>query len=109
MKPRGVYMCFHLFFIFFTLTWLNMNAGCLFLTQYLSGFGNELSSEDPRCPGALPEGQVTHKKKKKKKHTHTVVILAFVHTNIYSLILFSCLTLYSKTHKNVSSYWGANQ
>ncbi|KAJ7400385.1 homogentisate 1,2-dioxygenase [Pitangus sulphuratus] len=25
--------------------------------QYLSGFGNEHVSEDPRCPGALPEGQ----------------------------------------------------
>ncbi|KAE8747613.1 hypothetical protein FOCC_FOCC005592 [Frankliniella occidentalis] len=25
--------------------------------QYLSGFGNEFSSEDPRCPGALPVGQ----------------------------------------------------
>uniref|UniRef100_A0A8C7RN54 Homogentisate 1,2-dioxygenase n=1 Tax=Oncorhynchus mykiss TaxID=8022 RepID=A0A8C7RN54_ONCMY len=27
------------------------------LFQYLSGFGNEFSSEDPCCPGALPEGQ----------------------------------------------------
>jgi len=26
--------------------------------QYLNGFGNEFSSEDPRCPGALPKGQV---------------------------------------------------
>ncbi|KAK2508542.1 hypothetical protein MC885_000198, partial [Smutsia gigantea] len=25
--------------------------------QYISGFGNECASEDPRCPGALPEGQ----------------------------------------------------
>uniref|UniRef100_A0A6B0VBL3 Homogentisate 1,2-dioxygenase n=1 Tax=Ixodes ricinus TaxID=34613 RepID=A0A6B0VBL3_IXORI len=25
--------------------------------QYLTGFGNEFASEDPRCPGALPEGQ----------------------------------------------------
>ncbi|XP_009327564.1 PREDICTED: homogentisate 1,2-dioxygenase [Pygoscelis adeliae] len=25
--------------------------------QYMSGFGNEHVSEDPRCPGALPEGQ----------------------------------------------------
>lgn len=25
--------------------------------QYLSGFGNEFASEDPRCPGALPVGQ----------------------------------------------------
>jgi len=24
---------------------------------YLSGFGNEFNSEDPRCPGSLPEGQ----------------------------------------------------
>ncbi|KAJ4925103.1 hypothetical protein JOQ06_017840, partial [Pogonophryne albipinna] len=24
---------------------------------YMSGFGNDLSSEDPRCPGSLPEGQ----------------------------------------------------
>lgn len=23
--------------------------------QYLTGFGNELQSEDPRCPGALPQ------------------------------------------------------
>ena len=23
----------------------------------MSGFGNEFASEDPRCPGALPEGQ----------------------------------------------------
>lgn len=26
-------------------------------TQYLSGFGSHFSSEDPRCPNALPEGQ----------------------------------------------------
>ncbi|XP_034249331.1 homogentisate 1,2-dioxygenase [Thrips palmi] len=25
--------------------------------RYLSGFGNEFSSEDPRCPGSLPVGQ----------------------------------------------------
>ncbi|XP_025097261.1 homogentisate 1,2-dioxygenase-like isoform X2 [Pomacea canaliculata] len=25
--------------------------------QYLSGFGNEFTSEDPRCPGCLPKGQ----------------------------------------------------
>lgn len=25
--------------------------------QYMSGFGNEFASEDPRCPGALPKGQ----------------------------------------------------
>ncbi|XP_072469993.1 homogentisate 1,2-dioxygenase isoform X1 [Notamacropus eugenii] len=25
--------------------------------KYISGFGNEFASEDPRCPGALPEGQ----------------------------------------------------
>uniref|UniRef100_F7DAA9 Homogentisate 1,2-dioxygenase n=1 Tax=Callithrix jacchus TaxID=9483 RepID=F7DAA9_CALJA len=25
--------------------------------KYLSGFGNECASEDPRCPGSLPEGQ----------------------------------------------------
>ncbi|XP_064628496.1 homogentisate 1,2-dioxygenase-like [Lineus longissimus] len=25
--------------------------------QYLSGFGNEFASEDPRCPDALPKGQ----------------------------------------------------
>lgn len=25
--------------------------------QYLSGFGNEFVSEDPRCPGSLPSGQ----------------------------------------------------
>ena len=25
----------------------------------MSGFGNEFASEDPRCPGSLPEGQVT--------------------------------------------------
>lgn len=24
----------------------------------MTGFGNEFASEDPRCPGALPEGQV---------------------------------------------------
>ena len=23
----------------------------------MNGFGNEFQSEDPRCPGALPEGQ----------------------------------------------------
>lgn len=33
----------------------------------MSGFGNEFSSEDPRCPGALPEGQVKHT----HAHTHT--------------------------------------
>lgn len=26
--------------------------------QYLSGFGNEFSSEDPRCEGSLPVAQV---------------------------------------------------
>jgi len=31
---------------------------CCFVVQYLNGFGNEFSSEDPRCPGALPKGQV---------------------------------------------------
>uniref|UniRef100_A0AAR2K030 Homogentisate 1,2-dioxygenase n=1 Tax=Pygocentrus nattereri TaxID=42514 RepID=A0AAR2K030_PYGNA len=25
--------------------------------KYLTGFGNEFASEDPRCPGSLPEGQ----------------------------------------------------
>jgi len=25
--------------------------------SYLSGFGNEFATEDPRCPGSLPEGQ----------------------------------------------------
>lgn len=25
--------------------------------QYFRGFGSEFSSEDPRCPGALPVGQ----------------------------------------------------
>jgi len=30
----------------------------MFVVQYLNGFGNEFSSEDPRCPGALPKGQV---------------------------------------------------
>lgn len=25
--------------------------------KYQSGFGNEFASTDPRCPGALPEGQ----------------------------------------------------
>ena len=27
--------------------------------QYMSGFGSEFATEDPRCPDALPEGQVT--------------------------------------------------
>jgi homogentisate 1,2-dioxygenase len=27
------------------------------LFQYLSGFGSEFASEDPRCPGSLPIGQ----------------------------------------------------
>jgi hypothetical protein len=27
------------------------------LLQYMSGFGSEFSSEDPRCPGSLPQGQ----------------------------------------------------
>jgi homogentisate 1,2-dioxygenase len=27
------------------------------LFQYLSGFGSEFVSEDPRCPGSLPSGQ----------------------------------------------------
>ena len=25
--------------------------------QYMNGFGNEFQSEDPRCPGALPDGR----------------------------------------------------
>ena len=27
--------------------------------QYLSGFGNEFATEDPRCPGSLPAVQNT--------------------------------------------------
>lgn len=42
--------------LFFMLN-LCVTSVCLF--QYMCGFGNEFSSEDPRCPGALPEGQVT--------------------------------------------------
>ncbi len=38
----------------------------LFLWQYMSGFGNEFSSEDPRCPGSLPEGQVTQETTQKQ-------------------------------------------
>ncbi|CAG9774046.1 unnamed protein product [Ceutorhynchus assimilis] len=30
--------------------------------KYLRGFGSEFSSEDPRCPGALPHGQNSPKK-----------------------------------------------
>ncbi|XP_063984388.1 homogentisate 1,2-dioxygenase isoform X2 [Diachasmimorpha longicaudata] len=30
--------------------------------KYLSGFGNEFASEDPRCPGSLPQGQNTPQK-----------------------------------------------
>jgi homogentisate 1,2-dioxygenase len=30
--------------------------------QYLSGFGGEVASEDPRCPGSLPKGQNTPQK-----------------------------------------------
>lgn len=43
---------------------------CVCLFQYMSGFGNEFSSEDPRCPGSLPEGQVK---------THTGLLLLFIH------------------------------
>lgn len=55
-----------LLLLFLTLTRLNLSVECLSLSlsQYMSGFGNEFSSEDPRCPGSLPEGQVTH------THTH---------------------------------------
>jgi len=42
-----------------------------YLSQYMSGFGNDLSSEDPRCPGSLPEGQVTHTSAK----THYVAVI----------------------------------
>lgn len=27
------------------------------MLQYLTGFGSEFATEDPRCPGSLPEGQ----------------------------------------------------
>jgi homogentisate 1,2-dioxygenase len=30
-----------------------------FGTQYLTGFGNEFATEDPRCPASLPAGQNT--------------------------------------------------
>lgn len=33
-----------------------------FYFQYMSGFDNEFATEDPRCPGALPEGQVSLRK-----------------------------------------------
>lgn len=47
---------------------------CLsFSLQYMSGFGNEFSSEDPRCPGALPEGQVKH-----TRHTPATAALIFL-------------------------------
>lgn len=36
-------------YFFMDINWNNL--------QYQSGFGNEFSSTDPRCPGALPEGQ----------------------------------------------------
>ncbi|CAJ0940317.1 unnamed protein product [Ranitomeya imitator] len=31
--------------------------GAVTTGKYMPGFGNEFSSEDPRCPGSLPEGQ----------------------------------------------------
>lgn len=71
MKRRGVYALFIYFFLilfFFFVLWV-----CLSL-QYMSGFGNEFSSEDPRCPGALPEGQVKHT----STHTHLASINAAV-------------------------------
>lgn len=59
MKPRDVYGSFYFIFPSFV----------SFSLQYMSGFGNEFSSEDPRCPGALPEGQVKH------THAHTPQLL----------------------------------
>lgn len=44
----------YFFLLHFTLPQMSV-----FVLQYMSGFGNEFSSEDPRCPGSLPEGQVT--------------------------------------------------
>jgi homogentisate 1,2-dioxygenase len=37
--------------------YLNYFATTNVLFQYLSGFGSEFASEDPRCPGSLPSGQ----------------------------------------------------
>jgi Homogentisate 1,2-dioxygenase len=37
--------------------YLNYCGTCNVLFQYLSGFGSEFVSEDPRCPGSLPKGQ----------------------------------------------------
>ncbi|XP_043274488.1 homogentisate 1,2-dioxygenase isoform X2 [Venturia canescens] len=34
----------------------------MWLNQYLSGFGGEFASEDPRCPGSLPAAQNTPQK-----------------------------------------------
>ena len=36
---------------------MNQNQQIKIEFQYLSGFGNDFSSEDERCPGALPVGQ----------------------------------------------------
>lgn len=44
----------------------------------MSGFGNEFASEDPRCPGSLPEGQVMPKP--------TVSLHIFYYLQILNLI-----------------------
>lgn len=60
----------------------------VFLLQYLSGFGNELSSEDPRCPGSLPEGQVYT-----STETHTELILALTCDYLFTNFAhFLCLS-----------------
>lgn len=50
--------------VFFFMNYLEHNSQLVSMNdfatlQYLTGFGSEVTSEDPRCPGSLPKGQVT--------------------------------------------------
>ena len=62
-----------------------------FIFQYQSGFGNEFASEDPRCPGALPEGQNSPQKCPYGLYAEQLSGSAFTG----ALLTFLCLTLNS--------------
>ncbi|UYV61030.1 HGD [Cordylochernes scorpioides] len=47
------------------------------IIMYLQGFGNEFCSEDPRCPGALPEGQNNPQRCPYKLYAHQLSGTAF--------------------------------
>lgn len=70
------------------------------LLQYLSGFGNEFASEDPRRPGALPHGQNNPQKCPYGLYAEQLSGTAFTGTN--TCTRFTSLLFQLKT---APEYW----